>query len=181
MNTNVNLMMYLRRHKPLSTAIALLLFSVVLSARLSTSWVYIFTQTALAEPLGEQDTPSIKRCGQDRFEPNNIRGRARNISPSMYKAQEVEARSCSGDEDWYTIWLDRGQQVELRLEGDEVGRWPGLSVFAPLQRSSLGLRERSQNVQSIKVRAHLSGRYRVKVRGRGDEPARYYLRMRRLN
>jgi len=127
--------------------------------------------------LGE---PSRRRCGRDAFEPNDARARARNISTELLGAREVEASSCRGDEDWYTIWLTRGQLVELRLEGSEVGRWPQMDIYAPRKRTPQGVRRRGEGLQTLKVYAKRSGRYRLKVRGRGDEPTRYRLQLRQL-
>lgn len=134
-------------------------------------------RTSAAEPL---TSPSPKRCGGDSFEPNDARAKARNISTELLGEREVEAQSCTGDEDWYTIWLTRGQLVELRLEGVEVGRWPAMDLYAPRKRTPQGVRRRGRGVQTLKVYAKRSGRYRLKVRGRGEAPARYRLQLRRL-
>ena len=177
MKTTPTHLSFLRSGAPLSTALSLLLFGVILCVRLSSSWLSLSPHQALAEPL---DSPEHRPCGQDTFEPNDVRGRARNISPSLLGEREVEASSCRGDEDWYTIWLTRGQLVELRLEGDEVGRWPGINIYAPRKRRPQGVRHRGHGVQTLKVYAQRSGRYRLNVRGRGDNPARYRIQMRRL-
>lgn len=124
--------------------------------------------------------PLQTRCGRDSFEPNNARAKARNISTELLGQREVEAQTCYGDEDWYTIWLTRGQLVELRLEGAEVGRWPAMDIYAPRKRTPQGVRRRGRGVQTLKVYAKHSGRYRLKVRGRGDSPTRYRLQLRPL-
>lgn len=180
MNTTHPTLTSLRPTGPLSTTLSLLLFGVILCVRLSASWLSLSPHQALAEPLGELDAPDHRPCGQDHFEPNDVRGRARNISPSLFGEREVEATSCRGDEDWYTIWLTRGQLVELRLEGDEVGRWPGMDIYAPRKRKPQGVRRRGHGVQTLKIYAQRSGRYRLKVRGRGEQPARYRLQLRQL-
>lgn len=119
-------------------------------------------------------------CGNDHFEPNDARSKARNISTELLGERQIEANSCRGDEDWYTIWLTQGQLIELRLEGTAVDRWPGISLYAPRKRKPQGIRHRGKGVQTLKVYAKHSGRYRLKVRGRGDEASRYLIQMRRL-
>jgi hypothetical protein len=78
------------------------------------------------------------------------------------------------------VWLNRGQLVELRVSSEEAHRWPPMRIFAPRKRKPQGVHHRGRGAQSLKVYARRSGRYRLRVRGRGNERARYHLSMREL-
>jgi len=119
-------------------------------------------------------------CGADPFEPNDARGRARDVGAPLRAARELEGASCGADEDWFLLWLEQGQHVELTLAGDGVERWPPLSAFAPRKRAAQGGVRRALGAQRVKLYARQSGRYRLRVRGRGEERGRYHLSLREL-
>ena len=135
---------------------------------------------ALRSPPRAERPEAREPCGVDTFEPNDHRPRARNVSAALLAERELEGAACGVDEDWFWVWLNRGQLVELTLSGEGVEGWPPLSAFAPRKRTAQGGVRRATGSQRIKVYARKSGRYRVKVRGRGEERGRYHLSLREL-
>lgn len=102
-------------------------------------------------------------CGQDLFEPNNLRSRARNLSKELKNNREITASICQGDHDWYTVWLNRGDLVEFTISS-AIDKSPKLSVYAPRKRKTSGIIHRiSPSMKSLKLYAKKSGRYRLHV------------------
>ena len=125
------------------------------------------------------DTLSRERCGHDSFEPNNHRARARNLSAELKNTREVNAKVCAGDQDWFTIWLNRGELVEFVISSP-LETAPLISVFAPRKRKESGiLRTSAPSARRLRVYAKTSGRYRLHVRPKRDASARYTLTLHR--
>ena len=175
---------------PLTAALSVLLWSIYPSlSSAAPGLVDHLDERAIGgaaggEQRGEQvSAPErpLEACGADGFEPNNARAKARNVSAALLAERELEGAACRGDEDWFLVWLNRGQLVEVTIAGEGVERWPPLSAFAPRKRTSQGSLRRARGSQRLKVYARQSGRYRLKVRGRGEERARYHLSLRELS
>ena len=115
---------------------------------------------------------SIHPCGDDIFEPNNQRHQARNISTMLRTGREISAMICRSDQDWYSFWLNRGQLVEIILQKEDSTSPPTLQVFAPRHRKPSGILRRKRTAHVLKVYAKRSGRYRIKVEGRGKKHER---------
>ena len=75
-------------------------------------------------------------CGLDRFEPNNLRSKARNVSIELKHAREVNAKVCLGDDDWYTVWLNRGDLVDF-IVNTPLAKPPQIAVYPPRKRKPL--------------------------------------------
>lgn len=118
-------------------------------------------------------------CGMDLFEPNNRRARSKNVSTVLRKDREITAHICGEDEDWYTVWLNRGERVEFHLYS-ELSDPPRLSVFAPRKRRSAGrVRKLSPAHQLLRVHARRSGRYRIWIRSGREARSQYRLALHR--
>ena len=120
-----------------------------------------------------------ERCGYDLYEPNNRRSRARNLSAELKGDREISARVCAGDQDWYTVWINRGEMVEFVISSPlEIA--PYISIFAPRKRKASGiLRTSAPSSRRLRVYAKQSGRYRLHVRPRREAPALYTLSLHR--
>ena len=106
---------------------------------------------------------STDSCGQDLFEPNDLRSRARNLSKELKNNREITASICQGDHDWYTVWLNRGDLVEFKISS-AIDKSPKLSVYAPRKRKASGIIHKiSPSMRSLKLYAKKSGRYRLHV------------------
>ncbi len=190
LTTALRLPLTAARRLPLTAALSVLLWSI--SPSLSSAAPGLVDHlderairgAAGGEQRGEQvSAPErpLEACGADGFEPNDARAKARNVSAALLAERELEGAACRGDEDWFLVWLNRGQLVEVTIAGEGVERWPPLSAFAPRKRTSQGSLRRARGSQRLKVYARQSGRYRLKVRGRGEERARYHLSLRELS
>ncbi len=114
-------------------------------------------------------------CGQDRFEPNNYRSRARNLSTELKHDREITAIICDQDHDWYTVWLNKGELVEFTISS-ALDESPSLSVYAPRKRKAGGILHRvSPSIKKLKVYAKKSGRYRLHVKASRKSRSRYTL------
>lgn len=119
-------------------------------------------------------------CGHDLYEPNNIRSRARNLSQELQGAREVEAHLCRGDQDWYIVWLNRGEIAEFNVV-TPLDQPPRLKVFAPRRRKPGGISRRlTPGHRQVRVYAKQSGRYRFLLEGGREARLRYHLYLRRL-
>ena len=114
-------------------------------------------------------------CGQDQFEPNNRRGRSKNLSIALRDDREVMAMTCGTDEDWYTVWLNRGELVEIHMT-TQLDPLPYLRIFGPRKRKPSGImRKVSPSHTKVKLYAKRSGRYRIFIKGRDEVGSRYHL------
>lgn len=116
-----------------------------------------------------------KQCGQDLFEPNDLRSRARNLSKELRNNREITAKICRDDNDWYTVWLNRGDLVEFTISS-AIDKSPRLSIYAPRKRKASGVMHRvSPSVRTLKVYAKKSGRYRLHVESSREARSAYTL------
>jgi hypothetical protein len=122
----------------------------------------------------------VQHCGQDLFEPNNVRRDAKNISMHFKQGRDVEAHMCRHDVDWFSFWLSQGQLIEITLDSTHESIMPSMSIFAPRKRKASGIVRRRKYQKSLKVYAKRSGRYRLKVSSHKNFTERYILRMRDL-
>ena len=113
-------------------------------------------------------------CGLDQFEPNNQRYQARHLM-SLTRHQSIHAHLCASDTDWFSIWLNRGQWIELQLESADLGALQTFTLFAPRRRKSTGLYRQHSLYKSIRIHIKESGRYRLKVGSSSSETIRYTL------
>ena len=120
-----------------------------------------------------------ERCGRDSYEPNDRRYKARNISNELNTMREVSANLCTHDRDWYTVWLNHGELVELYVTAS-LETPPSLKVFAPRRRKPSGItRLMSPSQRRVKVYAKKAGRYRILVSGGREAQTRYRLSLKR--
>ena len=118
-------------------------------------------------------------CGQDSFEPNDRRSRARNLSAELKNTREISGKVCAGDHDWYTVWINRGELVEFIISSP-LETAPNLSVFAPRRRKSSGvIRTSAPSTRRVRVYAKQSGRYRLHISPKREATARYTLSLHR--
>ena len=130
-----------------------------------------------AQPARSRATGA--KCGVDLYEPNNRRYKARNISNELNARREVNAQLCAQDRDWYTVWLNRGELVELHVT-TSLELPPHIRVFAPRKRKPSGITRRvSPSHRRVRVYAKSSGHYRVLVSGSESAQTRYRLSMKR--
>ena len=114
-------------------------------------------------------------CGVDQFEPNNLRSRARNISVELKSERELSARVCQGDDDWYTVWLNRGDLVEF-IVNSPLETPPEMNIYAPRKRKAGGIRHTvNPSTRKVRLYAKHSGRYRVHIRALKETVSRYSL------
>lgn len=123
--------------------------------------------------------PQVSSCGDDLFEPNNIRSRARNLSAELKHEREVSAKVCQGDQDWYTVWLNRGDLVEFVVTST-LEPPPKVTVYAPRKRKPSGIVRRvSPSVRHLRVYAKTSGRYRLHIKPTREAWSAYTLSVNR--
>ena len=164
-----------------SEAAQLLTLKVALISTLHTLTLLILSASpAAAERVRTtHKTHSEMRCGGDLYEPNDRRYKARNISSELIARREVSAQLCAQDRDWYTVWLNQGELVELHVT-TSLERPPHIKVFAPRKRKPSGITRRiSPSHRRVRVYAKSSGRYRVLVSGSEDTQTRYQLYLKR--
>ena len=134
------------------------------------------------EPHGinlNDDYLKKQRCGQDRFEPNNLRSRARNLTAELKNSREVTAKLCGEDKDWYTVWLNRGELVEFEVYS-ALDEPPFINVYAPRKRKLSGIiKKLSPSSRILKLYAKKSGRYRIKLFSSRKAQSSYTLTMHR--
>lgn len=129
---------------------------------------------ALAAPLVEPLPPPPTAgegppgCGADALEPNDARRQARRLEADTPTA----ATGCLADIDWFSVRLDAGQTVEVRVE-HPPGQRVVPKVFPPRRRKPVGERGRDPSSTWVRVRAAKAGTYRVKVRARAPTPVPY--------
>ena len=121
--------------------------------------------------LSASATPS---CGLDQFEPNNQRHQAKHLI-SLTRHKSIHALLCPTDIDWFSIWLNRGQWVEVQLESASLKTLDTFMIFAPHQRKSMGISKDHSLYKSIRIQVRTSGRYRLKVASTAPESTRYTL------
>jgi hypothetical protein len=123
--------------------------------------------------------PLVSSCGDDLFEPNNIRSRARNLSVELKHEREISAKVCQGDQDWYTVWLNRGDLVEFVVTST-IEPPPKVMVYAPRKRKPSGIIRRvSPSVRHLRVYAKTSGRYRLHIKPTREAWSAYTLSVNR--
>lgn len=165
----------------LNTAVQFLTLKVILTSTLYALTLLISSASpAAAERVRTVHKPNPEmRCGGDLYEPNDRRYKARNISNELNARREVSAQLCAQDRDWYTVWLNRGELVELHVT-TSLERPPHIKVFAPRKRKPSGIMRRvSPSHRRVRVYAKSSGRYRVLVSGSEDAQTRYQLSLKR--
>ena len=120
-----------------------------------------------------------QRCGEDHFEPNDYRSRARNLSSELKHTREISARVCAGDQDWYTVWINRGELVEFVISAP-LEAPPLLKVYAPRKRKPSGiLRTSAPSMRRLRLYAKKSGRYRIQVMPKRAASSSYILSLHR--
>ena len=118
-------------------------------------------------------------CGEDLYEPNNLRSRARNLSFELKNTREITAHLCRQDQDWYTVWLNQGELVEFHVIAS-LDVPPQIKVFAPRKRKPKGIARRlSPDHRQLRIYANRSGRYRILISGGRDARTQYQLYLRR--
>lgn len=118
-------------------------------------------------------------CGRDSFEPNDQRSRARNLSQELNADREINAHICADDQDWYTVWLNRGELVEFIISS-AIDKAPKLSVYAPRKRKASGIHHRvSPGTSKLRLYAKQSGRYRLHVKALRSARSDYTLSLHR--
>ena len=143
-------------------------------------FIYLtFLSLALLYPLDSYSrvNPSntSSTCGIDRFEPNNSRARARNLSTELKDNREISAKLCQEDRDWYTVWLNRGELVEFQVYSP-LDTPPKMKIFAPRKRKPSGvLKTLSPSSRALRIYAKKSGRYRLQLLSSREAQTSYIL------
>jgi hypothetical protein len=129
----------------------------------------------LVEPLPPPPTAgeAPPGCGADALEPNDARRQARRLEADTPTA----ATGCLADIDWFSVRLEAGQTVEVRVE-HPPGQRVVPKVFPPRRRKPVGERGRDPSSTWVRVRAARAGTYRVKVRARAVTPVPYTVHVR---
>ena len=139
----------------------------------------------VAKSQAEQD-PNLQRfankdqrCGRDHFEPNDYRSRARNITTELKNHREVSAKLCGHDQDWFTVWLNRGELVEFEVYS-ALEEPPLMQVYAPRKRKASGImKQPTPSSRLLKLYVKQSGRYRLKISPKRKAQSRYTLSLHR--
>ncbi len=122
---------------------------------------------ALAEAPQVPEGPSIP-CGEDPYEPNDRRGKAKST-----RGRVAAAVTCRGDTDWFWVRLERGERVRVHIDEAGAGGVARPRVFKPRSRKPIG--EVIEGGGGVRFRAPVTGRYRVRVRGRSAKRRPYAL------
>lgn len=127
------------------------------------TWWFVWWMAGLAQPVALERADAA-RCGWDDFEPNDERRRARAV------VAEVAGAGCAGDEDWFSVRLERGQLVEVVVRHHPTARFRPPEVYAPRARRPRGQVFQAPHQVGVRLKARRSGVHRVRIRS--PEPAR---------
>lgn len=138
-------------------------------------WWILWMAAGMTQPVAvEAATPA--RCGWDDYEPNNERPRARKWALAEHSDQgELAAAVCAGDEDWFSLRLERGQTVEVRVRHHPTARIRAPEVYAPRARRPRGQVIKVPQGVGVRVQARRPGTYRVRIRSPERARAAYVL------
>ncbi len=122
-------------------------------------------------PEAAHEAPSAG-CGADPYEPNDTRDRAVEAGAGL-----SEARTCAGDDDWYSVELTAGADVVVRLEHRADAAFAAPEVFRPRGRTPLGEAASTTRETTTRFTAPVDGVYRVRVSADEAAASTYTLRV----
>ncbi len=126
-------------------------------------WWILWLAVGLAQPVALERADAA-RCGWDDHEPNDVRRRARAVE------REAAGAVCLGDEDWFSMRLERGQLVEVVVRHHGTARFRPPEVYAPRARRPRGQVFKAFGRVGVRLKAKRTGVYRVRIRT--PEPVR---------
>ena len=109
-------------------------------------------------------------CGLDAFESNDDRAHAVRVD-----GVAADGVVCAGDADWYSVFLRKGERVQVAVLHDREDRPEVPMVFAPRQRKAIGKPYEAEGELGIVLTAPAEGWFRVRVQGGGPAPLHYVL------
>lgn len=109
-------------------------------------------------------------CGQDAYEPNDLRAAARPLV-----ARSADAVVCPRDTDWFAFSALRGQRLAVSVFYGRAEAPDRPLVFPPYRRAPIGSGYVAEGEVGTMFTAPRDGKYRVRVRHRGTEPVPYVL------
>lgn len=125
---------------------------------------------ALRRVLGGSEDGEAPGCGQDAYEPNDERARAR-----RWSAAALEATACAGDEDWFRVDLPADFIMEVSIEHDVGAVFEPPIVYRPWGRTPLGVPFSELGRTGVRFVTEVDGVYRVQIRSDAEADAHYAL------
>ncbi len=133
--------------------------------------ILMFLATAAAAPSMAEAAVEAG-CGLDRYEPNDVRSRAKST-----RGKRVEARVCGDDADWYYVKLEAGSTIVVHAEhaAEDPLR---VELYPPRSRKPQGEVSREGGSTLVSYRVRETGKHRIRVSSSDGGAASYAFELR---
>ena len=103
-------------------------------------------------------------CPSDSFEPNNS-----DLAPWRVLPGSINLQGCPSDEDWFTVWVEPGEELSIEIVFDETEGDLDLTVYDPALVLAGASQTPGSPVEEVTLTAAMLGAYWVQIEPRADE------------